>query len=177
MQSKPIQTEQAVGKGQFGQVHKGSYFDRSVVVKTWKKAPQNAIDFQSFGREAYISMLGSEHVNIVKFWGASVPSSSSPNQPWCLVYQYMAGGSVESALLKKRRYIEHTLEDVKVVLQMCLNAAQGLAHLHSRNIIHRDVACRNLLLSEDHQLVWFVCFFICCFVDWKIRTDKQSCIV
>ena len=34
------------------------------------------------------------------------------------------------------------------VVRMALEAAQGLQHLHSEGVIHRDVAARNVLVDE-----------------------------
>lgn len=33
---------------------------------------------------------------------------------------------------------------------MALDIAEGLAYLHSKQLIHRDIACRNCLVGPDH---------------------------
>lgn len=30
-----------------------------------------------------------------------------------------------------------------------MNIAKGLEHMHSNNVVHRDIAARNILLSKD----------------------------
>ncbi len=112
----------------------------------------NDMTQKSFAREAYISTKACEsnHANVVKFWGYS---SSSDN--WYLVYQFMSGGTVETALIKKKRYMTGSLEDIARITQMALDAANGLLHLHNKKIVHRDIACRNLLMDEAEN-VWYV---------------------
>ena len=39
--------------------------------------------------------------------------------------------------------------DIHQVIGMAWDAAKGIAFLHSKNVVHRDVACRNLLLDGD----------------------------
>ena len=35
-----------------------------------------------------------------------------------------------------------------MVLELAKDIASGMSHLHAENIIHLDLACRNLLVSE-----------------------------
>ncbi|RYP65718.1 hypothetical protein DL771_008163 [Monosporascus sp. 5C6A] len=41
---------------------------------------------------------------------------------------------------------------VGVRLDMTLDAARALGHLHSLSVQHSNVSCRNLLLSDDHRV-------------------------
>jgi len=34
-------------------------------------------------------------------------------------------------------------------INMVLQACRGVAYLHSMKVLHRDLACRNLLVSND----------------------------
>ena len=35
------------------------------------------------------------------------------------------------------------------LLRWCINVAEGLAYLHSQGIIHRDIKCENIFLTDD----------------------------
>jgi serine/threonine protein kinase len=79
--------------------------------------------------------------------------------PPCIVLEYVGGGSIE------KRYQKAALS-VQQILNMCRDTAAGMAHLvfhqismatlyynidsmqHEEGIVHRDLACRNLLLTE-----------------------------
>jgi non-specific protein-tyrosine kinase len=57
------------------------------------------------------------------------------------------GGSLD-VVLKKMPALP-----LKEKLQICLDVARGLEYLHSRRIIHRDVAARNCLYDPDLKRV------------------------
>jgi serine/threonine protein kinase len=38
---------------------------------------------------------------------------------------------------------------VKVIVKVAVQASEGVRSLHQENIIHRDLACRNLLVDEN----------------------------
>jgi len=74
----------------------------------------------------------------------------------CLVMDYYKNGSLDIALLEDSKNIEHGLKTefpfirrLGYILDMC----RAVTDLHRRNICHRDIAMRNLLLSDDKQHV------------------------
>ena len=60
----------------------------------------------------------------------------------------MPNGDMES-YLKNANAIDVTVGDV---LNFCAASASGIEHLHNLRIIHRDIAARNCLLDEYHNL-------------------------
>lgn len=62
---------------------------------------------------------------------------------FCLAYEFCEGGSLLSLLSDHSRYYEY--------LPIALDVANGMAYLHSRNVIHRDLKPSNILLTRDHR--------------------------
>lgn len=79
-----------------------------------------------------------KHPNICDLVGVAADSEC-----FCLAYDYCEGGSVLSLLSDTSRYYEY--------LPIALDIANGMAYLHSRNVIHRDLKPSNLLLTRDHR--------------------------
>jgi len=64
-------------------------------------------------------------------------------QCFCLAYDYCKGGSLLSLLTDASHYYKY--------LPIALGIANGMAYLHSRNIIYRYPKPSNILLTRDHQ--------------------------
>jgi hypothetical protein len=62
---------------------------------------------------------------------------------FCLATDYCEGGSLLSLLLDSSRFYEY--------LPIALDIANGMAYLHSRNVIHRDLKPSNILLTRDRR--------------------------
>lgn len=78
------------------------------------------------------------HSNICDLVGIAADSEC-----FCLAYEYCEGGSLLSLLTDSSRYYEY--------LPIALDIANGMAYLHSRNVIHRDLKPSNILLTRDHR--------------------------
>jgi len=76
--------------------------------------------------------------------------------PKCLVLELHVNGSLDKALQKDNLNVERGKETefpflrrMDYILDMC----KAVDHLHRENICHRDIAMRNLLLSDDKKHV------------------------
>jgi len=76
--------------------------------------------------------------------------------PKCLVTEYYENGSLSAALLKDYKNVDRGqktefpfLRRLGYILDLC----KAVTELHQRNICHRDIALRNLLLSDDKEHV------------------------
>jgi hypothetical protein len=78
------------------------------------------------------------HPNICDLVGIAADSEC-----FCLAYEFCEGGSLLSLLSDMSRYYEY--------LPIALDIANGMAYLHSRNVIHRDLKPSNILLTRDHR--------------------------
>ncbi|EJF65321.1 kinase [Dichomitus squalens LYAD-421 SS1] len=85
-----------------------------------------------------------EHANIVHFYGAYISPSSSEVK---VLMEYCEGGSLES-VGKRMREIGGRVGE-KVAGRLAEGILQGLAYLHSRKTIHRDIKPPNILLTRE----------------------------
>ncbi|XP_062410417.1 tyrosine-protein kinase Fer isoform X1 [Sardina pilchardus] len=130
-----------LGKGNFGEVFKGTLRDKTpVAVKTCKEdLPQDLkIKFLS---EARI-LKQYDHPNIVKLIGVC-----TQRQPIYIVMELVPGGDFLSFLRKKKEDLK-----TKQLVKFALDAAGGMAYLELKNCIHRDLAARNCLVGDGNVL-------------------------
>jgi ankyrin repeat protein len=119
----------------------GEYNNELVVVK---KPHNQSIGPQQW-KELTISMQIAPHTNVLRFIGII----AEPNN-FCILTQYMAGGSVISAIKSGK------LIHLQQILHIAIDCARGLNHLHNVcKVIHRDIAARNVLLdnSLNHAVI------------------------
>ena len=158
-----------LGQGNFGIVYKGRAAgivkdeeEIEVAVKTLKEdAESEAIS--NFVEEAKL-MFSFDHPNILKIFGVCMSSF-----PYLMVFEYMDEGdltlylrshasSIHRRLLNPFSYRSRTESSYSndppslsktQLLQICRQVAAGMDYLSSRNHVHRDLACRNCLVSND----------------------------
>ncbi|XP_052085401.1 uncharacterized protein LOC127723030 [Mytilus californianus] len=130
-----------LGAGNFGVVFKGTLRkngrDINVAIKTLKENSVNSKE----EIETEVKILEDlDHPNIVKFYGFC-------RTDCLLVMELVDNGSIIK-FLQKCKYEKQDLE-TKKLLNLCLGIAEGMKYLSERNIIHCDLAGRNVLLTKD----------------------------
>ncbi|CAN1187502.1 Serine/threonine-protein kinase STY13 [Linum perenne] len=74
----------------------------------------------------------------------------------CIVTRYQGGGTLRSYLEKRRRLRKKL--SLKKVLNLALQLAKGIAYLHSRKVIHRDVKPDNVVLDDGKSALKIIDF-------------------
>ena len=155
-----------LGRGKFGVVFLGK-LDRldevegevMVAVKTLREETYEALE--NFVSEAK-TMFGLDHPHILKIHAVCMKEV-----PYYLVFEYMDKGDLAhflqenaSSSQKRKNPIvvhEHTVSSLsnnppqlscEQLADMCRQIASGMDYLSKKNHIHRDLACRNCLVSS-----------------------------
>jgi tetratricopeptide (TPR) repeat protein len=134
-----------IGSGGFGEVYLAfdEKFSREVALKVLRTSVSEASYLARFKREAQ-SAGSIRHENVVMHLGMLEPTTDFPHA--CLILEYVQGGS-----LKKLMKAEQLFE-VDQAVQWIIQAAHGLAAVHSKGVIHRDVKPGNLLMGEGGKI-------------------------
>ncbi|RHY93675.1 hypothetical protein DYB35_011223 [Aphanomyces astaci] len=108
----------------------------------------NRLQYQTLGRvgpfeeQLLLELLAClRHPNVVQFIGASFDALLN----LCVVMEYMEKGDVYTLLRTPM-----ALEWNDPLLQIAIDAAQGIAYLHHSNVIHRDLKSENLLCTATY---------------------------
>eukprot|EP01080_Neovahlkampfia_damariscottae_P009206 gene9206-1292_t len=81
-----------------------------------------------------------EHKNVIKFYGVcEFPDTIG------IVFEYCPNGNLIDFISKRKGFVNKTEK-----IQILLDIANGLHHLHKNNIMHRDIKCDNILVSDDY---------------------------
>jgi serine/threonine-protein kinase CLA4 len=86
-----------------------------------------------------IVMKDSKHPNIVNFLDSFLQEQN--NELW-VVMEFMEGGALTDVIDNNPVITEDQISTI------CLETCKGLAHLHSQDIIHRDIKSDNVLLDR-----------------------------
>jgi len=152
IKKEDIQLLGLLGRGSFGEVWRGLYKEEVVAVKVFLSEESDV--------SSEIKMMAkvSGQKNIIKLVGVVIQDDPFNDPQVAIVTQYMSNGSMYDMLVKQDsgNFRGFSLELLELV-NMATMAAHGVMNLHIRGMIHRDLACRNLLV--DAQMTVHVCDF------------------
>ncbi len=134
-----------IGSGGFGEVYLAfdEKFNRKVALKVLRTSVSDASYLARFKREAQ-SAGSIRHENVVMHLGMLEPTPNFPHA--CLILEYASGGSLKELVKSEQPY------EVEQAVKWIIEAAQGLAAVHSKGFIHRDVKPGNLLIGDDGKV-------------------------
>ena len=101
--------------------------------------------------EAEVLKLASDHPNVVRFHGVfrREGTSRSPGAQLCIVMSHCEGGDLASLLKSVGSMPLPEDAIMRWVVQLLL----GLAHVHSKAILHRDIKPGNVFLTKSLKVV------------------------
>jgi activated CDC42 kinase 1 len=135
-----------LGTGEYGEVYQGEWRDVnmsrvSVAIKTMNKdrQPRNELDI----RKEADAMHSVSHPNIIKLYGVVLNTT----EPMMLVMELAALGNLENLLIE-----EGFRFPILTLYSYAEQVASGMEYLAEKQIIHRDLSTRNLLLVTRDKL-------------------------
>lgn len=139
-----IKIQSVIAKGSFGRVTKGSYNFAPVAVKELHRDAASGIEELVEEVEA---MRIFSHVNILTVIGLATDYKSHLG----LVMEFLPA-SLFSVLHEKPYLNAYGAPTWATCLLGCLtDIADGLAHMHRQNCVHRDLKLQNVLLTESWE--------------------------
>ncbi|KAM1032466.1 hypothetical protein ACFX2I_036050 [Malus domestica] len=169
IENEDLEELRELGSGTFGTVYHGKWRGTDVAIKRIKKScftgrssEQERLTVE-FWREAEI-LSKLHHPNVVAFYGVV---QNGPGGTLATVAEFMVNGSLRHVLLSKERHL-----DRRKRLIIAMDAAFGMEYLHSKNIVHFDLKCDNLLVNlKDPQRP------ICKVADFGLSKIKRNTLV
>lgn len=136
-----------VGQGMFGKVYQALNLDTGelLAVKTYQ-LNQNLrvaeIELMNIKRELLI-LKSLDHPNIVKYFQVDFNQEDNSID---LITEYVPSGSMYMLLEKYKGLSE------SVIRNYAKQLLEGLAYLHSNEVVHRDLKSANILVTENSSL-------------------------
>ncbi|RHZ86490.1 hypothetical protein Glove_50g74 [Diversispora epigaea] len=85
------------------------------------------------------------HKNIIKYYGVSIDDSA---EKCYLVLQYAEDGNLRTYLRNNFKNL-----DWETKIKMAQDITNGLCYMHEKNIVHRDLHSKNVLVHEERLLI------------------------
>eukprot|EP01119_Soliformovum_irregulare_P020556 TRINITY_DN6680_c1_g1_i2.p1 TRINITY_DN6680_c1_g1~~TRINITY_DN6680_c1_g1_i2.p1 ORF type:complete len:580 (-),score=131.58 TRINITY_DN6680_c1_g1_i2:69-1808(-) len=136
--SSHVELGSILGSGAFGVVMKARWRNADCVIK---QLSDKNCDQEVFLKEALTMKKLRAHKNVCKFMGVIM----EPNYPTSILCEYIEGGSLNTWINEGRLEIENMAQAISLVL----GVASGMSHIHAEDIIHCDLAARNLLIQRE----------------------------
>ncbi|XP_070552308.1 tyrosine-protein kinase Fer-like [Ptychodera flava] len=142
-------SETLLGQGSSGQVHKGYFKPKGcklveeVAIKSLLPGRRNFKSYMDLAREICCLINLHSHLNIVTLKGFVLHRDDK-----CLVMESAARGDLLNHLRCHRDKI--TEQKAKELLCYICHVTKGMQYMKTKQILHRDLSSRNILLFDDN---------------------------
>uniref|UniRef100_A0A6T8KR54 non-specific serine/threonine protein kinase n=1 Tax=Hemiselmis andersenii TaxID=464988 RepID=A0A6T8KR54_HEMAN len=155
----PNKDDALLGEGAFGKTYtmRSSMDDQLYAVKMINvdKAERNGLPVENLKREVQM-LLRLAHKNVIRYYTCYMHKKG---RFFCIVMELATGGTWSS--LVNMVATKGPIGDdrvTKIVLQLC----EGLQHIHSKKMIHRDMKPDNVLFTSGEEEVKITDFGLAC---------------
>ncbi|EGC30451.1 hypothetical protein DICPUDRAFT_157827 [Dictyostelium purpureum] len=133
--------KELIGKGNFGCVHRGSYLGVDVAIK--KITMFDDAEYCKYTEREVKALRYIRHPLVVHFFGACRHETG-----FYLITEFIEG-------LDLRRYLKSTPKAPRWIsrVNIALGVAKTFLFLHSKNILHRDLKSKNILLDISRNQI------------------------
>ncbi|KAL6633819.1 hypothetical protein ACP70R_026490 [Stipagrostis hirtigluma subsp. patula] len=134
-----------IGRGTFGHVYVGFNSDKGEMcamkeVTLFSDDPKSKESARQLGQE--ISLLSRlQHPNIVRYYG-----SETVDDKLYIYLEYVSGGSIHKLLQEYGQFGEQAIRNYTKQILL------GLAYLHAKNTVHRDIKGANILVDPNGRV-------------------------
>ncbi|KAJ7936914.1 kinase-like domain-containing protein [Mycena leptocephala] len=142
-----VDTNRQIGRGGFADIFLGRYKGQDIALKrlqVYQPAPKEMLKFSKSLLQEVLTWVHLKHPYVLPFFG--LDEQFFEGYPPCIVTPYMRNGTMNN-FVKNRN---GTLPDRRVDL-LLVETAQGLAYLHSQNIVHGDLRGGNVLIDDGEH--------------------------
>jgi len=124
--------------GTFGDIYRATYDNMNVAVKVlnvpWEKLKEK--QKHDFQLEIRTAIKVSQHENVVRVYGCTLSPRVS------IITEFCEHGSYLDCIKAGHKI------RIEKKLEICIDAAKGVLSLHDKNVLHRDISARNVLLDR-----------------------------
>ena len=160
-----LNIKQKIGEGQFGEVSRASWHKgRTSISVAVKKLHIRGVN-STVEREIE-AMKKLRNIYIVTLYGIS---QNPATDELLIVTELMENGDLKSWLKRSTN-----LPDYSTLLRFCKDISSGMTYLEFRNYVHRDLACRNILLGPHESFVKIADFGLSIIVQTDDTDQRQQ---
>jgi hypothetical protein len=163
------EVEDRLGHGGMATVYRARdlKLDREVAIKVLADNFAGDDEVRSrFAREARLAAR-LDHPNVVQVFDVG----EDDDRPF-IVMEHVEGGTLDDRLNRRRRSIDPE-EALRLLGQLC----EGLAHAHSKKLVHRDIKPQNLLLRDSDDCLKITDFGIARAAEETTRLTRPGKVI
>ncbi|KAI9175732.1 hypothetical protein H9P43_006096 [Blastocladiella emersonii ATCC 22665] len=138
-----LELKTELGRGLFGVVYLAEYLGTQVAVKEVFRIP--GVEFAKYFAREVDGLREARHPNCIQFMGIA---RDEPGNRDFIVTEFVPGGNLsDNWIHDESRELPWRLR-----VSFATDIARALAYLHAREMIHRDLKGKNLLVTENKRI-------------------------